>query len=68
MRVMMDNLESNDSSLVAAAKRLKIISYKYAHAADILYRQRCYKFTRDYKSAMSNREAKGSVIKTTLGT
>ena len=68
MRVMMDNLESNDSSLVAAAKRLKIISYKYAHAADVLYRQRCYKFTRDYKSAMSNREAKGSVIKTTLGT
>ena len=65
---MMDNLESNDSSLVAA-KWLKIISYKYAHAADVLYRQRCYnKFTRDYKSAMSNREAKGSVIKTTLGT
>ena len=65
---MMDNLESNDSSLVAA-KWLKIISYKYAHAADVLYRQRCYnKFTRDYESAMSNREAKGSVIKTTVGT
>ena len=65
-RVMMDNLESDDSSLVAAAKRLKIISDKDAHSTDILYHKRCYsKFTRDYKPAKSNRVAKDSLEKAT---
>ena len=37
----MDNLESDDFSLVAAAKRLKImISAKDTHSADVLYHQR----------------------------
>ena len=49
-RAMMDNLESDNSSLVAAVKRLKIdkmISDKDAYSADVFYHQRCYsKFTR----------------------
>ena len=59
----MDNLESDDFSLVAAAKRLKImISDKDAHFTDILYHKRCYsKFTRDYKPAKSNMLAKDSL-------
>ena len=66
-RVMVDNLESDDSSLVAAAKRLKImISDKDAHSADVLYHKHCYnKFTWDYKPAKSNREAKDSLEKAT---
>ena len=64
---MMYNLESDDSSLVPAAKRLKImISDKDALFADVLYHQHCYnKFTRDYKPAKSNREAKDNVEKAT---
>ena len=56
-----------------AAKRLKItkrlkimISDKDAHSADALYHQCCYnKFTRDYKSAESNWEAKDIVKQAT---
>ena len=61
----MNNLELDDSSLVAAAKRLKtMISDKDAHSADGLFHQFCYnKSTRDYKSSKSNREARGSVEK-----
>ena len=63
----MDNLESHDSSLIVAARRLKtIISDQDAHFADVLYHKRCYnKFTRDYKPAKSNREAKDSLEKAT---
>ena len=62
----MDNLQLDNSSLVAAAKSLKImISDKDAHSADGLYHQRCCnKFTRDYLSKI-NREAKDSVEKAT---
>ena len=63
----MDNLESDDSSLVVAAKRLKIMrSDKDAHSVDVLYHQRCYsKFTREYKPSKSDREAKDSAEKAT---
>ena len=63
---MMDNPETDDSSLVAAAKKLQIpISEKDAHFADGLYYQRCCKkFTRDYKPTKRNQEAKDSVDKT----
>ena len=65
-RTMMDNPETGDSSLVAAAKKLQIpISEKDAHSADGLYYQCCNKFTRDYKPAKRNREAKDSVDKAT---
>ena len=67
---MMENLESDDSSLVVAAKRSKVmISDKGdAHSADVLSHQRCYnKFPRDYKPAKSNREAKDSLEKPTAG-
>ena len=59
----MGNLESDDSSLVAVAKRLKIIiSDKNEHSTDVLYHQRCYnKFTWNYKPAKSNREVKDSL-------
>ena len=59
----MDNLESDDSYLVAAVKRLKIIiSDKDAHSVDIPSHQRCYnKFTRDYKPAKNDWEAKDSL-------
>ena len=62
-RAMMDNLELDDSSLVAGAKKLKImISDKNAHSTDVFYRQRCYnEFPRDYKPAESNREDKYSI-------
>ena len=33
----MDNLKSDDLSLVATAKRLQITSDKDAHSADVLY-------------------------------
>ena len=36
-RMMMDNLKSDDPSLVATAKRLQITSDKDAHSADVLY-------------------------------
>ena len=37
---IMDNLESDESSLVATAKRLKImVSDKFGHSADVLYHQ-----------------------------
>ena len=64
---MIDNLVSDDPSLVVATKRLKImISYKDQHSTDVLYHQRCYnKFTRDYKSVESDRKDKGSVQKAT---
>ena len=64
---MMDNLESDNPSLPAAAKSLKVLmSDKDAHSADVLYHQRCCnKFTRDYKPAKSNRKAKYSVQKAT---
>ena len=66
-RAMIDNLVSDDPSLVVATKRLKImISYKDQHSTDVLYHQRCYnKFTRDYKSVESDRKDKGSVQKAT---
>ena len=67
---MMEYLESDGSSLVAAANRSKImISDKGdAHSADVLCHQRCYdKFPRDYKPAKSNREAKDSLEKATAG-
>ena len=53
----------DDSSLVAVAKKLKImISDKNAHSTDVFYRQRCYnEFPRDYKPAESNREDKYSI-------
>ena len=64
---MVDNLELDDSSLVAAAKRLKImISDKDAHCTDVLYHQRYYnKFTQDHKPTEINREDKGSMEKVT---
>ena len=53
----MDNLELDDPSLVAAIKRLNLmISDKDTHSADVLYDQRCYKFTHDSKPAESNWE------------
>ena len=60
---MMENLESNDPSLVAAAKRLTFMVWdKDVHSTDALYHQHCYnKFTRDYKPAEINREDKDSV-------
>ena len=66
-KTMMDNPETDDSSLVAAAKKLQIpISEKDAHSVDGLYYQCCCnKFTRDYKPAKRNREAKDSVDKAT---
>ena len=43
-----------------------MISDKDAHSADALYHQCCYnKFTRDYKSAESNWEAKDIVKQAT---
>ena len=62
-QAIMDNLQSDYPSLVAAAKRLTIlIPGNYAHSSDVLYHQHCYnKFTRDYKPAESNREDKDSV-------
>ena len=67
-RAMMDNLESDDPSLVPAAKMLKtMISDKYAHSADVLYHQRCYnKFTRHFIPTKSDREDKNSVEKLLL--
>ena len=64
---MIDNLQSDDSCLVAAVKKLKImISNKDAHSSDVLQHKRCYnKFTRDYKPAKSNRKAKDNLEKAT---
>ena len=64
---MIDNLESDNSYLLAVAKMLKfMISDNYAHSADVPYHQCCYnKFTRDYKPAKSNLEAKESLEKNT---
>ena len=63
----MDNLQSDDSCLVAAVKKLKImISDKDARSADVLHHKRCYnKFARDYKPAKSNRKAKDNLEKAT---
>ena len=62
-------VESDDSSLIGAAKLLKIvISDKDAHSADVLYHQRCYsKFTQNYKPCKNNQETKDSVRKATPG-
>ena len=66
-RVVIDNLELDDPSLVATAKKLKImILDKDSHSTDVFYHQRCSdKFTRDYKPVESNREDKNSVEKAT---
>ena len=65
-KAMMNNLESDDPSLVAV-ERLKImISDKDAHSTDVLYHQHCCnKFTRDHKPAKSNWEEKDNAEKGT---
>ena len=66
-RVVIDNLELDDPSLVATAKKLKImILDKDSHSTDVFYHQHCSdKFIRDYKPVESNREVKNSVEKIT---